>query len=39
MPVEVRTSQSTNSLGLRSNEFLNDESDLRGEDSREFVNL
>ena len=38
VPVEVRTSQSTNSLSPRSNEFLNDESDLPGEDSREFVN-
>ena len=37
MPVEQRTSQSTNSLSLRSNEFLNDESDLPGEDSWEFV--
>ena len=36
--VEVRTSQSTNSLSPRSNESLNDESDLPGEDSRKFVN-
>ena len=35
----MRTSQSTNSLSPRSNEFLNGESDLPGEDSREFVNL
>ena len=33
VPVEVRTSQSTNSLGLQ-----NDESDLPDEHSREFVN-
>ena len=38
MPLEVRTSQSTNSLSPRSNELLNDESDLPGEDSRESVN-
>ena len=38
MPVEVRTSQWTNSLSLRSNESINDESDLRSEDSRAFVN-
>ena len=38
MPVEVRTAQSTNSLSLRNNEFHNDESDLLGENSREFVN-
>ena len=38
MPVEVRTSQSTNSLSPRTNEFINDESDLPSEDSREFVN-
>ena len=38
VPVEVRTSQSTNSLNPRSNESINDGSDLPGEDSREFVN-
>ena len=38
MPPEVRTSQSSNSLSPRSNELLNDESDLPGEDSRESVN-
>ena len=38
VPVEVRTFQSTNSLGLRYAEFLNDESDLPDEDSLEFVN-
>ena len=38
VPVEVRTSQSTNSLSLRSKEFHIDESDLPCEDSREFVN-
>ena len=38
VPVEVRTSQSTNSLSPRSNESNNNESDLPGEDSREFVN-
>ena len=38
MPSEVRTSQSTNSLSPRSNESSNDESDLPGEDLREFVN-
>ena len=38
VPVEVRTSQSTNSLSPRSNESINDESDFVGEDSREFVN-
>ena len=32
VPVEVRTSQSTNSLSLRNNEILTDEN------SREFVN-
>ena len=37
MPVEVRTSQSTNSLSLRSNDFHNDESDLPDDKSREFV--
>ena len=38
VPSEVRTSQSTNSLSPRSNESSNDESDLPGEDLREFVN-
>ena len=38
MPIEVRTSQSTNSLSPRSNESNNDESDLPCEDSRKFVN-
>ena len=38
MPVDVRTSQFTNSLSPRSNESNNDESDLPDEDSREFVN-
>ena len=38
MPVEVRTSQSTNLLRSWSNEFLNDESDLPDENSRELVN-
>ena len=37
VPVEVRTSQSTNSLSPRSNESNNDESDPPCEDSREFV--
>ena len=37
-PVEVRTSQSTNSLSPQSNESLNDQSDLPGKDSREFIN-
>ena len=34
----MRTSQSTKSLSPWSNESINDESDLPGEDSREFVN-
>ena len=38
VPVEVRTSQSNNSLSPRSNESNHNESDLPGEDSREFVN-
>ena len=38
MPVEVRTSQSTNSLSLRNNEFLNDESNLPDGNSGEFIN-
>ena len=38
VPVEVRTSQSTNSLSPRSNESINNESDLPGEDSLEYVN-
>ena len=38
VPVEVRTSQSTNSLSPRSNESNNNESDLPCEDSREFFN-
>ena len=38
MPVEVRTSQSTNSLSPRGNDSNNSESDLFGEYSREFVN-
>ena len=38
VPVEVRTSQSTNSLSPRGNESNNSESDLFGEYSREFVN-
>ena len=38
VPVEVRTSQSTNSLSPWSNESNNEESDLPCEDSRELVN-
>ena len=38
VPVEVRTSQSTNSLSLRNNEFLNDESNLPDGNSGEFIN-
>ena len=38
VPVEVRTSQSTNSLSSRSNESNHNESDLPGDESREFVN-
>ena len=38
VPVEVRTSQSTNLLSPRSNVSINDESDLPGDDSWEFVN-
>ena len=37
VPVEVRTSP-TNSLSHRSNESNHDESDIPGEDSRDFVN-
>ena len=38
VPVEVRTSQFANSLSPRSNESIDCESDLPGEDLREFVN-
>ena len=38
VPVEVRTSQSTNSLSPRSNVSNHNESDLPGQESRGFVN-
>ena len=37
VPVEVKTSQSTNSLSLRNNQFQHDGSDFPDENSREFV--
>ena len=37
VPVQVKTSQSTNSLSLRNNQFQHDGSDFPDENSREFV--